>query len=308
MIVFGGRNENTALKDLWILQNADTVSPTWSSPPAIINQPSLGLVGHTAVYDDQNNMTVFGGSTDAFGTTGALTNDLRKLSKADDSSGTPQWAAIPISGPGKRWGHAAVYDSTRDQMIVFGGSTQTSGTLSKEVWVLHNVKTAPSWEQIQPPGGPSERCCMAVGYDPANQRMIVFGGFGGFGQSGGNLLGDVWTLTFNDISFTTATWQELTASGGPAPAARCCSASLWDGSKLLLFGGGSLQTTGSATPTPPSDNKIYALALQATTFTSAVGPAGPAARLFPTAVPAGPFLLFGGSGAAGPLNDLWRFD
>jgi hypothetical protein len=307
MIVFGGRNGNTPLNDLSILQGASTATPTWSNNvPTGGNQPQ-GLIGHTAVYDNQTNqMIVFGGAFDSFGSN--LTNELRRLSGADDSSG--QWSLFTGgTDPGRRWGHAAVYDSTHDQMIVFGGTTQTNGTLSNDVWVLHKVKTSPLWEKLSLSGGPSVRCCMAVAYDPTTQRMILFGGFGGFGQqSGGNLLGDVWTLTFNDISFTTATWQELTASGGPAPAARCCSASLWDGSKLLLFGGGSLQTTGSATPTPPSDNKIYALSLQATTFTSAVGPAGPAARLFPTAVPAGPFLLFGGSGAAGPLNDLWRFD
>ncbi len=297
MIVFGGESASQALNDFWVLQNATETSATWSGP--ITTNAPPGRVGHTAVYNDQiHQMTVFGGSLDLDGT--SLTSELRGVSNADSNS--PQWSAsLAGAGPSSRWGHAAVYDSATDRMIVFGGTTQTNGALSKEVWVLDQATTlGPQWRQITTTGGPSVRCCMAAAYDAATRRLILFGGFG-FGQTGPTLFGDLWTLTF-DATFSTAAWQELTPSGGATLSSRCCAVSLWDGSNLLLFGGGDI---GS----PSSDDKLYALRLESTTFTAADGPAGgPAARIFPTAVPAGRFLLFGGSGASGPLNDLWRLE
>lgn len=301
MIVFGGKNQTTTLQDLWVLSDASG-NPTWT--PLSPNVPPDRRASHTAVYAKQSNkMIVFAGSGSIDGTS-LLKNDLWSLSDADASGIAPTWQAHSPNGspPSNRWGHAAVYDEQADMMIVFGGA-QTGSAIFNDVWVLEDAtQLFPTWRQIPMPatGGPSARCCMAIGYDSENRRMIVFGGFGGFGQSGAILFGDLWTLTF-DATFTTATWQELTPSGGTAPSARCCAASVWDGSKFLLFGGG---TFNSAT-----DDKIYALVLQSSTFASADGPAGgPTARIFPTAVPAGHFLLFGGTESFTPLNDLWRLE
>jgi hypothetical protein len=300
MIVFGGKNQNTTLQDLWILSDASG-NPTWtqrspSTPPDI-------RASHTAVYDKQTNkMLVFAGSGSIDGAS-LLKNDLWSLSDADNSGISPTWQQIfPSVVPSQRWGHAAVYDEQEDIMIVFGGA-QTGVQIFNDVWVLERARTqfSSTWRQISMPatGGPSARCCMAVGYDSTNRRMIIFGG-SGFGQSGPIQLGDLWTLTF-DETFETATWQELTPSGGTAPSARCCAASVWDGSKFLLFGGGTFNSS--------SDDKIYAFVLQNTTFATADAPSGgPPARTFPTAVPAGHFLLFGGTESFTPFNDLWRLD
>lgn len=295
MVVFGGRGVNLPLNDYWVLQTPKT-NPAWSQFITSGPQPRLG---HSAVYNSgTNRMTVFGGATTSDGS--FVTNELWSAANADASVGLPVWT-IPSSGtpPDPRSEHAGVYDAAGDKMIVFGGIVATG--LSKEVWALSGA-TSPSasWREVFPSGGgPSARCCMAAAYDPAGRRLIVFGGFGGTGPAGSILFSDLWTLTF-DAAFSTATWKNLTPSGGTPPPLRCCAASLWDGSKLLLFGGGEIGT--------PSDNKLHALILQTTTYATAVGPAGPVSRIFPTAVPAGKFLLFGGSGASGPLNDLWRLD
>jgi|GEM_PF-7128530 len=290
MIVTGGRNtgQSQPLADYWVLLGASTANPTWN-PISSTNAP--GLVGHTAILNQADQMIVFGGATDTAGNN--LTDNVWQVSNADASSGQPQW--IPLNtGPSERWGHAAVYDSASDTMIVFGGIPLTGQILSNEVWVLHQTTTAHNWMQIFPSGGPTGRCCMAVDYDAANRRMILFGGFGG-----STLFSDLWALTF-DVNFSTATWQELTPSGGTALDGRCCGVGLWDGSKFLVFGGGSFNNA--------TDDKIHALVLQSTTFATADGPGGgPVARTFPTAVFAGRFLLFGGSGG-GSLNDLWRLE
>lgn len=247
-------------------------------------------------------MVVFGGSGDVNGSFNSLMNDLRLLVNADADVITPTWQQLfPNGSLPVRWGHAAVYDEQADVMIVFGGA-QTGVAIFNDVWVLEDAtQIVSTWRQISMPatGGPSARCCMAVGYDSTNRRMIIFGG-SGFGQSGPVQLGDLWTLTFN-ATFQTATWKELTPSGGTAPSARCCAASFWDGSKFLLFGGGTFNNS--------SDDKIYAFVLQDDTFATANGPSGgPPARTFPTAVPAGHFLLFGGTESFAALNDLWRLE
>lgn len=302
MIVFGGKNQATTFQDLWILSDASGAlgNPEWTLlGPSV---PPDRRASHTAVYDKQTNkMIVFAGSLNPEGT--QLTNDLWSLSNADNS-GTPTWQLLSPAGqlPSNRWGHAAVYDEQADIMIVFGGA-QTGVAIFNDVWVLERAteQFTSTWRQISMPatGGPSARCCMAVGYDSTNRRMIIFGG-SGFGQGGPVQLGDLWTLTF-DATFQTATWKELTPSGGTAPSARCCAASFWDGSKFLLFGGGTFNNS--------SDDKIYAFVLQDDTFATADGPSGgPPARTFPTAVPAGHFLLFGGTEEFTPFNDLWRLE
>lgn len=306
MILFGGKNQSAIFQDLWILSDASGAIGNTEWTPLSPSVPPDRRVSHTAVYDKQSNkMIVFAGSLDPGGI--QLTNDLWSLSNADNSGVAPTWQLLSPSGqlPSNRWGHAAVYDEQADIMIVFGGA-ETGAAIFKDVWVLEGATAqfTSTWRQIPMPttGGPSARCCMAVGYDSTNNRMIIFGGFGGFGQGGATLFGDLWTLTFNE-TFTAATWKELTPSGGTAPSARCCTASFWDGSKFLLFGGGSFNN--------PSDDKIHALVLHDTTptFGSAVGPGGgPVARNFPTGVPAGLFLLFGGETTSDSLNDLWRLE
>ncbi len=298
MIVFGGRSGDSTLNDLWILADASGSNPAWIKANAAGPQPRAGP---TAVYNQQaNKMIVFGGSFDPKGIN--LTNELWVLSNADSESAS-QWAQPAISGPPPhaRWGHAAVYDSEGDRMIVFGGTSETGRELVNDVWVLSKATTNPEWQKIEPTGSPPLlRCCFAFSYDPAGRRLIIFGGFGGGANTQPTPLGDLWTLTFNS-NFQGATWTNLTPSGGGAPTARCCAVSLLTGDKLLLFGGGSLQAA--------SDDKIHALILQSSTFVSANGPrGGPSPRNFPTAVSAGLFLLFGGSDSSGPLNDLWRFE
>ncbi|MCG3117279.1 MAG: hypothetical protein LLH30_16545 [Candidatus Manganitrophus sp. SA1] len=306
MIVFGGKTQATTLQDLWVLSSAsgDLGSPNWPQINAIGVPPS-SRASHTAIYNKQTNkMVVFGGSEDIDGNFNSLQNDLWLLSNADADGVAPTWQQLsPNGSPPVRWGHGAVYDEQADIMIVFGG-VQTGVNILNDVWVLEDATTqvVPTWRQILIPAtsGPSARCCMAVGYDSTNRRMIVFGGFGGFSQGSPILFGDLWTLTF-DATFTTATWQEFTSSGGTAPSARCCAASFWDGSKFLLFGGGTFSDS--------SDDKIYAVVFLSSTFGTADGPSGrPPARTFATAVPAGHFLLFGGTDSFTPLNDLWRLE
>ena len=94
------------------------------------------------------------------------------------------WARlIPASGlPAARDGHTAVYDSTGDRMIVFGGLTDTG--VRNDVWVLTKaaatVPTSPTWTLLSPSGTPpAARTNASAVYDPGSNRMIVYGGDNG---------------------------------------------------------------------------------------------------------------------------------
>lgn len=102
----------------------------------------------SAIYDPvRDRMVIFGGVVSA-----GLMDDVWELSL----SGTPTWSQIVPTGtrPSERYEHSAVYDATRDRMVVFGGYDYTTGDLN-EVWVLTSSGT-PTWTQMSPSGGPPD--------------------------------------------------------------------------------------------------------------------------------------------------------
>lgn len=127
MIVLGG---NTAVRrDAWALSLDET--PTWTLIHAI--GPAPELTGHTAVVDASNaRMLVFGGLR------GSDSNDVGALSPhvwALSLEGTPEWSQLPTVGlpPLGRQLHSAVFQPSRQRMVVFGGDF---GSTSGDTWLL----------------------------------------------------------------------------------------------------------------------------------------------------------------------------
>jgi len=177
MIVFGGSNCNsTFYNDVWVLKNANGLggAPSWTqlSPSG----PAPGARGFgSAVYDAANDrMIVFGGSN------GTPYGDLWVLTHAGGVSGNPAWTQLTPGGskPSARYGHSAVYDATNNRMIVYGGSTTNIGSLS-DTWVLANANGlggAPSWTLTVSGGTLQQRSLHVAIYDPATNKMVIFGG------------------------------------------------------------------------------------------------------------------------------------
>lgn len=123
LIVFGGSNANYVyFNDVWILKNANGTAgtPVWQELfPA--GGPQARAFS-SAIYDPVSNvMTVFGG---ALAFEGATTNDVWFLAGANGSAGTPVWSTFFHSltdDPTFRDSHTAVYDASRNIMIIFGG-------------------------------------------------------------------------------------------------------------------------------------------------------------------------------------------
>lgn len=123
--------------------------------------------GHTAIYDATNQrMIVFGGENGS-----GVQSDAWALSLG---CSTPAWTLLSSGGPA-RTEHSAIYDPSRQRMLVFGGE-DASGNLTSDVWAL-SLSGTPTWTQLTTSGtAPCARSGHTAVYDVANDRMIVFGG------------------------------------------------------------------------------------------------------------------------------------
>jgi len=215
----GGRAN---FNDVWVLSGDNGLSaaqwtqllPNGGSPAARDN--------HVAVYDRiHNRMIIFGGC--GGGCLPAL-NDVWVLTNANGAGGTPSWSQLTPVGPGPapRIALAAAYDASSNRMIIFGGQDgggQVAGETFGDVWVLSNANGlggSPSWTQLSPIGGPPPGQYQPTSaYDAANNRLMVFGGFGGAGTSNA-----VWVLTSANGLGGTPAWINLIpegAAGSPPP-------------------------------------------------------------------------------------------
>ncbi len=127
LILFGGSTGPTDANDVWILQNANGTrgTPVWEqlfptgTPPA-------PRQNSTATYDPVSNvMTIFGGTTCSNDNcSGNLMGDVWILTNANGIGGPSYWIQIAQSSavqpPPRSW-HSAVYDASRNVMIIFGG-------------------------------------------------------------------------------------------------------------------------------------------------------------------------------------------
>jgi hypothetical protein len=189
---------------------------------AVSAQPS-SLWLHSAIYDPvRQRMILFGGTPDSQ----ILENEVWQLTLGN----APSWSQVNPTGilPSGRLGHSAIYDPVRDRMIVFGGLDGMFQIVS-DVWALS--LTDGTWSQLQPSGAPppGRRYHTAI-YDPVRDRMVVFGGDGGFG----NLLRDTWSLWLSP----SPRWERIVPNGS-LPTIRYGHSAIYDRwrDRMLVFGG-----------------------------------------------------------------------
>ncbi len=163
VVIYGGGDPNSGLEDVWCLSLAPP-TPQWEQPPISRPLPPPRL-GHSAIYDPvRDRMIVFGG-------TSWTPNDTWALSFGD----TSVWRELVPPWPTQlvRYGHAALYDSLRDRMIVCGG--YSSDPYRSDVWELTFADT--SWSPILNMGNSgSRRRFLTAVLDIAYDRAVIFGG------------------------------------------------------------------------------------------------------------------------------------
>jgi hypothetical protein len=198
------------------------------------------------VYDSATNTLIIFGGYDCKTT---YYNDVWILKNANDVSGQPSWTQLAPHGtaPSARESSTAVYDSTTNTLIVFGGDTGANAF--GDLWLLSNANGTggtPAWTQLSPSNhGPSARSGQSAIYDQQNNRMTIYGGY-----SGGQILSDVWILAGANGQSGAATWSQ-SVSGQP----RRFPSSLYDSTvnQMVTYGGSS-----STNPLNPSSD-IYTL-------------------------------------------------
>src|SRR5439155_15569016 len=164
-----------------------------------------------------------------------------------------------------------------------------------------SLRGAPSWTQILPGGTPpSPRHMMSAIYDPARDRIVVFGGLD-------RALGyrdDVWALSLG----ASPAWTRLGPLGvGPAPRARHSATYDPRRNRMIVFGGYHAAVGDS--PAGPA-NDVWALSLSdppAWTRLVTQG-AAPRARYDQSAVydPVRDcIVVFGGFDGIARLGDVW---
>lgn len=230
-----------------LLLPAAAVSQSWTqlmpsgSPPA----PRADA---TTVYDPgSNRMILFGGST-AGCTFSPSVNDTWILTGAN-GTGAASWNPLTTSGgpPGGRRGHSAIYNRTTNRMVIYSGDpVGCAVSRYTDVWVLthaNGLGGTPTWMQLSPTGPtPPGRSEFAYAYDEANNRMIVYGGFGPAGN-----LTDTWVLEHADGSTGVPNWVQLSPPSPPSFSS--LGTAVYDpGSNRMILAGGGACCTSVASP------------------------------------------------------------
>jgi len=247
MMVFGGALgfPSPCANDYWILQNANnTLKPAWISVATAGTAPAA-RTRHVSAYDAAtNSLIIFGGYDCATG----YFNDVWVLSGANNASGTPIWTQLAPSGvaPSARQSSSAVYDAATISLIVFGGDAGSSPFA--DIWVLSHASGSggtPVWTQLTASNkGAAARSGHTATYDATNNRMTIYGGWGGRG-----LLSDVWVLSGANGQAGSPSWTKLSAG-----QLRRFHGSIYDpvSNEMVTFGG----TTQVAPQNPSSDAYI----------------------------------------------------
>lgn len=191
----------------------------------------------SATYDAlRDKIYVFGGRN---GKTN--TNDVWVMDQPG-RIGNVTWTQLQPRGtaPAARFGHAAVYDSVADRLIVFGGGLGFSSPCANDTWILESPSLRagePAWHEVTSAGRralPAPRGDHAAVWVPARSRLLVFGGHDCIARR----MNDTWALDLR--AGTQPTWRQL-ATGDSAPVPRSNHTMVYDASRdrVILFGGGS---------------------------------------------------------------------
>lgn len=262
LLLFGGQASGF-FSDVWAL---DIATRVWLQLSRDDAGPSRRY-GHSAIYDPiRDRMVISHGFTNAgrFDDTWAF-----ELS-------TNSWRNITPGGsrPLRRCLHHAVYDSARDQMLLYGGCASGFGPCPLgDLWAL-DFRTG-QWAERTGGVKPPPRQHYGMVFDSVRDRLVLYGG-------GGNVvLNDTW-----EFAPGSGSWAEPALSGPPpSPRSRHQSTFAADRGAAFFFGG---ETAGGLTndlwmlaPATVDAGPSFSSGDVANAFSGDRGPAGAGTRVAP---------------------------
>jgi PKD repeat protein len=299
VVMFGGTTGLLSrLNDTWLWNGS-----AWTAGPA---QPLLGgasgRINAGIAYDSAHTSAVmFGGDCTVLILVPCQLNDTWTWNPTTNvwTQAQASTGAQGTNQPGPRTGAMMVFDSSLNQVVLFGGYDLAGSAYLNDTW-KYNFNTS-KWTQISASNcastsRPACRAYGAIGRDSSGQVVL----FGGLNASG--LLGDTWTGTggawngsynlsapsarqmasmayFNHPGGGTAAGLELFGGQGAVssqcPAGVCGDTWTWNGRWVQIYG-----TGGSGQPPARYD------AAAATDSSGAV-------------------VLFGGNSGSAVLSDTW---
>jgi len=216
-VMFGGASFFQESNATYALSLAGAAAWSTLAPTGTVPSAREGVV---AIRDSKRDRLVIFGGWDGGS---HYRNDVSALDLASAA-----WGAFTVAGtpPTFRSLASAIYDASRDRMILFGG--RDSASVYQEVWSI-NFSDTPTWTLMSTSGTPPVgRYAAAAAYDSLNDRMIVFGG-----STSGGPLADTWSL-----SLPNGAWTQLdSGANGPPPRSGFSSAFDSRRRRLLVFGG-----------------------------------------------------------------------
>jgi N-acetylneuraminic acid mutarotase len=201
--------------DLWAYRPATNA---WMRPEPSRPAPSARQQ-HAAAWDERDRtMLVFGG----YRSGAEFLDDLWSYTPE-----TRSWVSLAPSGPSPsaRSGHSAVWDSTANRLLLFGGYGVDG--YRADLWSYRPDTN--SWEELAGGGPrPPPREEHTAVWDSAHGQMLLYGG-----ARDGRIVDDLWAYRP-----ATDTWVELDPQD-VWPAARFRHSAVWDATnaQMLVFAG-----------------------------------------------------------------------
>src|SRR5262249_40531958 len=138
------------------------------------------------------------------------------------ASGAAVWEQVDPRPPARSF-HALAHDISRNRIVLFGGSSLSTGLVTGDTWEWDGR----AWVDVTPAVGPPARRGHAMTYDGARRRVVLFGGRA---QGSGAYLSDTWEWDGRE-------WTEVTPAVSPSPRAYHALAYDSDRDRVVMYGG-----------------------------------------------------------------------
>jgi hypothetical protein len=278
MVVWGGSpDDSTGLATGGVFRPPTKSAPASWTPTSPVGAPFPRMQA-TAVWTGAY-MIVWGGRTGS-----TYYGDGARYDPA-----TNTWSPMATANaPSARVNHTAVWDGTR--MLVFGGSDSAGDELNT------GGRYDPMTDTWQPmAAAPSYRQLHSAVWNDVNELLWIYGGYGDAGANGNVYLpagSEPGGRSYNPV---TDVWDQLNVAG--EPSARAQHTAVWDGSRMIVFGG-----------TDNSGDLSSGFKLEGNSWNTLTG-SGPSARRDHTAVwAASKMVVFGGRAEGTLLADGAVYD
>ena len=273
VLLFGGSSN---MDDTWIFDSSDN---TWTEKSPTTKPMGRQYHAMTAIYD-MENVFLFGGINYSSGELGDTW-----IYDAGNNAWTNKQ---PSTNPQGRYGHTVAYIDGTNKILLFGGSSWTSG-LFKETWI-YDINDN-SWSEQTVVNEPSGRQNQAMASVDGTDNVVLFGGYdGSFDQ-------ETWVYDLSDN-----TWTKRLPENKPSARAGHAMATIYGTDKVVLNGG---------LDSEDSFNDTWIYDLSDNTWTKQLPSTKPPARGYHTMASIHnkyKVMLFGGYDYENTLDDTWQYN